>query len=497
MEVEQGKVPNPLLSIFNQIPGTNPALVDETSILAYADLKRLISQMAALYQHYQLPSQSRVMIMVPDSVAWVVAYLGAIWAGLIPVGINPRVTPTEFIAMYQLVSPSFIVAPPNCQRLFENIPHASLSQLYLLPDNQTLLNELATYPEKVAQDYKEGEELLWVFTSGSSGQPKAIVHHAGAIYHSIRVAQEILGITSRDKLYASSRLFFAYPLANVLFAGIGCGASIVLHAAWPNSDTIMTVINQYRPTIIFSIPTLYRELLKKENIQDLKNKGIRYCVSAGENLSQEFEQMWREKLNLPFVNGYGMSETLSFILYRYMDQPPGMQVAPGVTVHSSHQNPQRLCFSHPGLYRRQLMPEKEGKGTEIYISDDIFIETVPQRFTFQGRADFLFKINGRFVHAIEEENYLLTQGIDILQDAAVICEHDKEGRPAMVWCVVINARIPFQRAEEKLIELRENLPSYRQPIKWCYYSALPRTSTGKLLYRELKECAFKEEVLQK
>lgn len=497
MKVEYDGVENPLVSILDKIPGTSPAIFTEAASLTYADLKRLIGQMAAFYRDHQLPLKSRVMIMMPDGVAWVVAYLGAIWAGLIPVGVNPRISRLELVEMYRLATPSFIVSDHTCQLLFEQGPiNRFINNVYFISDNNVLFNDLASYQAAKAQYYKKGDELLWVFTSGSTGQPKVIKHHAEAIYHSIQFAQEILGITSHDKLYSTSRLFFAYPLANVLFAAMGCGASIVLNEDWPSCETLLTIISYHQPTIVFSIPTLYRKLLKQEKIAELMGASVRCFVSAGEHLSTEFEAMWQKKLTVPLLNGYGMSETFSFILYRYMNSLPGMQVVPGVKIYSSDQKPRRLCFSHPALSQRK-MQFIEDTPPEIYISDDIFSEILPQRFIFHGRADFLFKIKGRFVHAIEEENYLLTHGADILQDVAVICELDTEGNSRIVWCVVVDDKIASFVAEEKLSQLKEALPSYRRPVRWCYYDVLPRTSTGKLLYRCLKSSAPTEEILQK
>jgi acyl-coenzyme A synthetase/AMP-(fatty) acid ligase len=476
---------NLLDKLLKQVDQENIAICYEEGQLSYIELISYIMKMAGFYQSQHFQPKDRIMIMLPDGVAWVIAYLGALWAGLIPMGINPRSSLSEFNKLYQLALPRLIIADESCRAGLTavNAGYTQTKVEFILHD-QDLLTRIASLSPVAAYLHQPDDELFWVFTSGSAGHPKAIVHGARAIEHSIQFAREVLKIQASDRLYATSRLFFAYPLANVLFAALGCGATMVLHRAWPCCNTMAHTLMHYKPTLVFSVPILYRQLLARTDLSDCL-AGVRYCVSAGEHLSDYLADTWRAASSVPLMNGYGMSETLSFILYGNIDGLPGLQKAPGVSIYSAHHAPSRLCFSHPGLYKRHITLTEEWTCTEVYISDDIFIEVALQRFKFQCRADFLCKVKGRFVHLVEEESYVLAQCAVELKEIAVICEPNAMGEAQIIWCVVIDEQVPIKQVEEKLHRVKQGLPNYRRPAIWRYYKALPRTSTGKILYRQL------------
>lgn len=479
-------MPNSLEILLKSVEEQHLAIIDECGEISYGELTALIQKMAGFYISRGLPLKTRVMIMLPDGVMWVAAYLGAIWAGLIPVAINPEVEHADLTNMCELAAPCFIVTDSvKQQSKLTSCMLQGVISVNVVNDVNWLWQLPIDACESAQVDLCD-EELFWVFTSGSLGQPKALTHGMKAIEHSIRFAREVLKIGASDRLYSSSRLFFAYPLANFLFAAIGCGATMILHQAWPSCEKMLSVIEVYQPSIVFSVPALYRQFMRQVQIEDrVKRSSVRCFVSAGEDLTNDIMDKWHQKIDIPLLNGFGMSETLSFVLYRNMQKDEGMQMAPGVSIYSIHDEPRRLCFSHPGLYQRCLTKGQEKRGSNIYFGDDIFKEVAPKRWLFQGRADFLTKINGRFVHTLDEENYLRIEGANFLEDVAVICLPDKEGEMQIIWCVVANNHISLSLVEQNLHHLKNALPKYRQPSLWRYYETLPRTSTGKLLYRRL------------
>jgi acyl-coenzyme A synthetase/AMP-(fatty) acid ligase len=153
---------------------------------------------------------------------------------------------------------------------------------------------------------------FWLNSSGTTGKPKGIVHAHRAAAQADVFAREILGATPRDRFYSTSKLFFAYPLANALFAGLRLGASVVLDAEWPNPERVARLVAQHRPTLFFSVPTLYRRLVEAR----VPFAGVRRAFPPERPARRTWRRPGCERGRAPLVNGYGTTETLSLVLYR-------------------------------------------------------------------------------------------------------------------------------------------------------------------------------------
>src|SRR5581483_9812654 len=150
----------------------------------------------------------------------------------------------------------------------------------------------------------EDEPCFWCHSSGSSGRPKAVVHAHRFASQVHRVAVDLLGITEHDRLFASSKLFFAYPLGNSFFAGMKIGATVVLDPQWPTAQSVAETVMRHRPTVLFSVPALYRNLIKAGLARTL-GEHLRVCVSAGEALPPSLREEWMKQTGITIANGFG------------------------------------------------------------------------------------------------------------------------------------------------------------------------------------------------
>lgn len=494
---DRGSAINPVAELLGHGAEETVAIWDETGSTSYGALKDAVARMAAYYRYKGYQPEERIILLLPDSVAWVICYLGAIWAGLVPMGVNPCSEEKALQNICDMASPRLVIGQALSEKLLHYVKAAYPEiDTWHISSSDKLLTQLNGYSAIAAHPFGPDDDMFWVFTSGTTGAPKGVVHGVNAMRSSVQFARDILGVGPGDILYATSRLFFAYPLANVLFAALGSGASMVVHQAWPTVEHVMHALAKYRPTLFFSVPSFYRQLSLTAGVGRLFHR-IHYCISAGEHFSSALARVWKAVSDTPVINGYGMSETLSFILYGQVEVQSGLQAAPGVTLYSAHQAPANLCFTHPGLYKRYATTTEHIVRSGVYQSQDVFTEVAPQQFMFQGRSDYLFKIKGRFIHPIEEETILLTACAEELKDAAVICEPDAMGVLQLVWCLVTMPLANRTAMEARLQQLIRQLPAYRQPSVIRYYEVLPRNASGKLLHRFLidqqdAECDRKE-----
>ena len=146
---------------------------------------------------------------------------------------------------------------------------------------------------------------FWCHSSGTSGMPKAVVHAHRFVHEVDRVSRERVGIVPDDRLFATSRLFFPYPQTNLLLAGLKIGATLILDPQWPTPQSVAATVAATRPTVLFSVPSLYRTLLHEGLAPGLAAAGVRRCVSAGEALPATLRRAWQEATGVDMVDGYG------------------------------------------------------------------------------------------------------------------------------------------------------------------------------------------------
>ena len=129
-----------------------------------------------------------------------------------------------------------------------------------------------------------------------------------------RCGTEFLGIGASDRLFAPSRLFFAYPLANSLFTGLACGATVILQREWPTVDNVVATAARDRPTVFFSVPAFYRALLHDGPRARRSRAACASRCRRARPLRRRWPAQWRADTGVPIRDGYGTSETLSLML---------------------------------------------------------------------------------------------------------------------------------------------------------------------------------------
>jgi hypothetical protein len=140
----------------------------------------------------------------------------------------------------------------------EDTPPPWRSRVVLLEPGRAEVAAAAPVPPHSVDD---DTPAFWCHSSGTSGKPKAVVHRHGFAREIERVSRERLGIVASDRLFATSRLFFSYPQTNTLFAGLRIGATVILDPQWPTAASAAATVGRQRPTVFFSVPSLYRNLL--------------------------------------------------------------------------------------------------------------------------------------------------------------------------------------------------------------------------------------------
>ncbi|HET8747083.1 MAG TPA: AMP-binding protein [Ramlibacter sp.] len=461
------------------------ALVCGEQQLTYAQLRDRVARAAGAWNARGLRPGDRVAVKLPDGIDWVVAFLGTIWAGGVAVAVNPQIPAPEWSYILDEAGFTIILAEHA-----DDTPAPWNSRVVLLEPGRGEVTAAEPVP---AQSADEETPAFWCHSSGTSGKPKAVVHSHRFALEIERVSRERLGITAADRLFATSRLFFSYPQTNSLFAGLKIGATVILDPQWPTAASAAATVERQQPTVFFSVPSLYRNLLHAGLAPALAVAGVRKCVSAGETLPASLREAWHKATGLPMTDGYGASETLVLVLTA-KDGDDGLQPSPGVEVHPLDPEaavaglPTRLSFHVSTLARGYLdRPAAQAQAFRggAFCPADLFVHTQGGGWRFAGREDSLVKIRGRWVNLVELEEKL-AQGIPGLLEAAVVCVPDEDGVDSVV---LFYAAKPGEAAgvEQALRERTCALRPHERPRSFHEIPALPRTATGKLLRRKLAD----------
>ena len=449
--------------------------------LDYGVLRERVARTASLWRARGVGRGDRVAIKLPDGPDWVVAFLGTVWCGAIAVGVNPRAPAADWQYILDEAGFSLILA-----EALDDTPAPWRERVLLVGDWRDALPGCSALP---AQPMDEDAPAMWCHSSGTSGKPKAVVHAHRFARQIEQVSREGLGIVAGDRLFASSKLFFSYPQTNSLFAGLKLGAAVILDPQWPTAASVAATVAAQRPTVLLSVPSLYRNLLHQGHAPGIAAAGVRLCVSAGEALPLSLHDAWQQQTGLGIVNGYGASETLVLVMIDRGDGA-GFVPSPGVDIQPLSEPapglPTRLLIRAPTLalgYLDRPQAQSEHFRDGAFCPADLFARDQNGGWRFAGREDSLVKIHGRWVNLVELEERLSLRAPGIAE-AAAVCVPDADGVDAVAFFFVASDSAAVEAA---LRAAADAMPPHQRP-SWLHgVDALPRTPTGKLLRRKLQE----------
>jgi len=455
------------------------ALVADGVPMTYAELRRTVAKAAGAWRTMGVHPGERVVIALTDDAVWVAAFLGAIFGGAVAVALNPRIAPGDLDAL--------AAEGGYAAWLGEDGVPAPVAVAKAV-SRSAWRTRMDAAVATVAEPCSPETPAFWLYSSGTTGVPKAVVHAHRVVPAVARCGIEVLGIDASDRLFAPSRLFFAYPLANSLFTGLACGATVILQRDWPTTRNVTATAARDGATVFFGVPALYRALLQEGCAKTLA-RGLRMAVSAGEAIAPALAEQWRIATGIPTWDGYGTSETLALMLVG-RPQPGAATVlrsAPGVAVESAMAEAglYHLTLHAPTLalgYRNREAEERASFGPAGFTPGDRFAR-VGDGWHYAGRADTLVKVRGRWVSLPDVEAAIAAAAGPAVREVALVALADGDGLTTLAAAYVSEG--DEAAASAALQRALAPLPPYQRPGRCVAFDALPRTVTGKLLRREL------------
>lgn len=466
--------------------------------VSYAELAALVRRASGVWRSLGAVRGERVLLALRDTPDFAAAWLGALHAGIVVVAVNVRLSAAEHRYILEdsgarlfLVEDAFAPAA----RSIAGAGCVPLSGWQVRMDRDDA--------QSAPADMRADEPGFWLYSSGTTGNPKGIVHAHKDVLPSGQAMREILGLQAGDVVFGTSKLFFAYGLEHGLLGALSTGATSVLHAEAMDPEQAIKIVARHRPAVFFSVPSLYRRLLGSGADALNPFRAVRHCVAAGERLPAGVLDRWRAATGGEILSLYGMSETYCVA----MMTPPGA-AAPARTgrplagvetrllndrgVEASEGEPGVLWLRHPALaaeYANQLQATREQFVDGWFCTRDVFSRDADGYFCHQGRSDEFIKVAGQWVQPGELEEAVIDD--PAVAEAACVPVHDADGFERLA--LFVSARADPQAAMAAAARACEqNLPNHKRP-KWIRaVSELPRTATGKVQRFKLRELIRRE-----
>ena len=478
--------------------GERPAIVTPAGTASYAQLLELVNRTGHALREAGVDVEQRVAILLPDGLAWAAVFFGALRIGAVAVPLNTRLSPGACAGLLRDSRARVLVvdaalAEPLRPSLVE-LPHLKVViESGAGAASPSLEARQAVAPLDLAAEPLSGDDMaFWLYTSGTTGGPKAAIHLHRDLLECRHYGIDVLGAGEGDRVLATSKLFFAYALGNALLIPLFVGARTLLDRRWAEPATVAETARAFRPTLLFSVPTFYARMLRADLPRDVF-RSVRTCVSAGERLPPEVYTAWRDRFDVEILDGLGATETIFMVLSNRPGQSragtTGTPVPPTAARLLDGEGREVPAGAPGALYLRTPSASpaywnRVDESRRTFVGDwlrtgDIMTRDADGSFRHVGREDDLFKVAGMWVTPAEVEAVLLQHpGV---AEAAVVGAQEAGGLVRPFAFVVAGNGTGAERLVAELTALTgERLAAHQRPRTITVVDALPRTATGKL-----------------
>lgn len=474
-------------------------ITDDDQRLTFGDMFTLTNRVAYRLADLGAGREDRVLMILDDTPAFPASFLGAMRIGAVPIPTNFLARPDDFgyflddsYATVAIVDSAFL---DKLEPFFRERPEVMVVVANgAAPDGAQSLDEwMAENTGEVAPAVAHPEDMaFWLYSSGSTGRPKGVVHsHADVWFTCQQYAGEVIGSTEDDVHFSTTKMFHAYGLGNNLTFPMWSGATAVYLTGRPAPDRALARVVAHKPTLLFSVPTLYNLMLDAPGFSDIDFSSVRLGISAAEPLPPEVWRRFRDATGVEILDGVGSTE----MLHIYCSNRPG-SVEPG----TSGVPVPGYELAIRGEDGRTLGPDESGElmvrgGSALsyywhqrdktrasfqgdwFASGDRYHVSAGGSYTYEGRVDDMMKVGGLWVSPIEIENRLMEH--PSVSEAAVV-GLDVDGLTRIKAFVIARGEPGDGLVAELQGWCKEALQRHQFPHFVDFVDDFPRTATGKI-----------------
>jgi acetyl-CoA synthetase len=486
---------------------------------SFRDLKTGSDLAAQLLHDSGIFKGDRVFIMLPRIPEWWILIVALIKLGAVYTPAPTLLTPHDISYRLRIGRFALVITDiENAPKVQEAIREDEVKPKCMVVDGE--MPGWIGYPEQIAAISSKSQErkgifpvktksadpLLIFFTSGTTGNPKMVLHdHSYPLGH-IVTARLWQDVKHSDLHFTISDTGWAKSAWGSLYGQWIEGAAVFVYDIRGKFDPaeIPPLLEKYEITTFCCPPTIYRMLILLDNSR-FKLSKLRHCVSAGEPLNPEVIRIWKERTGLTIYEGYGQTETVLCIgAFPGRESPPGSmgKPAPGWHIELHDKDGRSVGINREGRIAISIDPrpvglfsgyiENEAANRKSFVkgwyyTDDKAAMDEEGNFWFIGRDDDVIKASGYRIGPFEVESALLEH--PAVAEAAVV------GSPDPIRGMIVKAFVVlkpgFQPSGQLVTSLQEHVKKVTAPYKYPraieFVASLPKTHSGKIRRNELRE----------
>eukprot|EP00439_Symbiodinium_sp_Y106_P089350 s1_g1886.t1 len=461
----------------------------------YAELDQAVRRIAASLLASGLAPGDRLMIRLPNTSAYALLFFGALAAGVVPLPASSQLTTDEAQFLLKDSGASAIAIADEF-----DMPTGSAQRF--TPSDVADMIEFPQTTEYAAT--RRDDPGYLVYTSGTSGTPKGVLHAHRAAWGRRPMYEGWYGIRSDDVVLHAGAFNWTYTLGVGLTDPWANGATTVLFTGEKDVQVWPPLLERYRATLFAAVPSLYRQILKYCDLSGVDLSKLRHGLTAGEALSPTLLESWRRATGKDLFEALGMSECSTYIstgpTMAIREGSPG-KPQPGraiaVLAVDDKKNDQPLPSGETGLlaiHRSDpgLMlgywnrPEEDANvyRGDWFIGGDLARFDDEGYLWYEGRADDVMNAMGYRVSPLEVETAVASHP-NVAE--AGVCEIQVRSDVSVIAAFVVPVDPDEADAAAILSHSARHLATYKQPRELVFVETLPRSTNGKLLRRELAE----------
>jgi len=481
--------------------------------VSYGQLLSSVNQLGNGLKELGVRMEERVLLLLLDTPEFAISFFGAIKIGAVPVPVNTLLKPADYTYLFNNSRARVAIVSESLLPLIESISRNELCYLEKIvvvggaPSAANIsFDDLlkSSSPKLDAARTGKDDAAFWLYSSGSTGQPKGCVHlQHDMVVSAERYAKAILKITAEDRFFSVAKLFFAYGLGNGLYFPLAVGATSILNPGPPRPQSVFETIERYRPTLFFSVPSNYVRLLAHEAPpgQEFDLSSVRHGVSAGEALPASVFLRFKERFGVEILDAIGSTEALHMMISNVPGKVrPGSSglILPGFEAKIVDDNDRPVARGEVGnlivkadstcaCYWNEHEKSKAILAGEWLRTGDKYYQDPDEYYWYSGRSDDMVKVSGVWVSPIEIER-VLSEHLAVQEVAVVFRQDADELTKPVAFVVPRGGTVPSPQLGRELQEfVVTRLPVYKRP-RWVeFLDELPKTATGKVQRFRLRD----------